>query len=432
MSVAYRVLSEETFPAHAGLVPAVEVCATDAGITSRFTVLEENGGPGLRIQEDPAAIAALTAAPAVSGALAQARSLVALRAALDAAGAVDETRRPAALVVTMEDVAAWCGIAPSKADAWRGMRGFPPPLPAATRDLTWWWPGIRDFIASNAATLSGDIPLLAAPIPPPPAGRRGRKPQVYVRTEFDMQLIRFMHARRDQHGRPVFTRAQIAASLLHPLPPSVIGRHLPRGRGGDPKTLPDPEIARMRELRAQLDGNGKHVYPLHELAEMFDVSDITVSRYCRDLEVGPQPERLPSITITTADGGTLAPEQVRQVQLMWARRNADGSRQYTPEQVAGRFRITPQDVTAIYRLRHLRRTAPPQGAAGRPDDKTRRLPAPGAARDGRPASGPPPSLDFPDSAAASPRSDKGNTARGRPRRPAAGPPHKPQSCGQLG
>lgn len=415
MDVAYRVLSEETFPPHRGLVPALEVYAADAGGTWQLTVIEENGGPRLRVQADAAAIAALTAAPAVSSALAQARTLAALRTALDAAGAADETRRPTALVVTIDEVAAWCGVAHSTARTWRGMHRFPQPLPAATGDLTWWWPGIRDFLAGNASALSGDIPLLAVPIPPPPPGRRGRKPGLWVRTEFDMQLIRFMHARRDQHGRPVFTRAQIAASLLHPLPPSAISKHLPRGRGGDPNTLPDPKIARMRELRALLGDNGKPVHSLHDLAERFGVSDITVSRYCRDLEMSPQSDRLPGITIATADGGILTPEQVRQVLIMWARRNGDGARQHTREQVAEHFGITPQDVTAIYRLRHLRRAVPLQGAAGRPEDKTRRLPV---------------SLDFPDAAATSPRPGKENAAHSRPRREAG--PRKRQGRGRSG
>jgi hypothetical protein len=424
------VLSEETFPSRTGAVPALAVYAADDGITWQFTVIEEHAGPRLRVQADAAAIAALAAAPAISGAFAQARTLAPLRAALDAAGAADETRRPAALVVTMDDVAAWCGVAHSTASAWRGMRDFPAPLPAATGDLTWWWPGIRDFIAGNASALSADIPLLAAAIPPPPPGKRGRKPQLWVRTEFDMQLIRFMHAHRDQHERPVFTRAQIAASLLHPLPPSAISKHLPRGRGVYLNALPDTKIARMRELRTQRGENGKPAHMLHELAEMFGVSDITVSRYCRDLEVSPQSERLPGITITTADGGILTPEKVRQVLIMWARRNGDGCRQHTREQVAGHFGITPRDVTAIYRLRHLSSTAPLQGATGRPEDKTRRLPAPGTTRNSGPASGLPVSLDFP-AAATSPRPGKGNTAHGRPPRPAARP-QKPQSRGRSG
>ena len=427
--VTYRVLSEEAFPPRKGLVPAFEVHAAHAGSTWRVAVIEENAGAGLRMQPDAGAAAALAAAPAVSRALAQAPTLAALRAALDAAGAADQTRRPAALVVTMDEVAAWCGVAPGTARAWRGMRGFPRPLPAATGDRTWWWPAIRDFIAGNAATLAGDIPLLAVPVPSPPPGRRGPKPQVYVRTEFDMQLLRVMHARQDQHGRPVFTRAQIAGALLHPLPPSVISKHLPRGRGGDPNTLPDPEIARMRELRARLDEDGKPVYSLRDLAEMFDVSDITVSRYCRDIQVGPQPERLPGITITTADGGTLSPEQVRQVLTMWARRNPDGSRQHTREQVAEHFRITPQDVTSVYRHRHLRRATPLQGAAGKQEGKTRRRPARSTGRNGGPAAGPSVSLEFPAAPAASLLPGKESPGPARPRRPAAGPQRR-QSRGR--
>ena len=57
----------------------------------------------------------------------------------------------------------------------------------------------------------------------------------------------------------------------------------------------------MRELRARGDGNGRHLYSLQDLAGMFDVSEITVSRYCRDI-AAPPAGRGPSITITTTSG----------------------------------------------------------------------------------------------------------------------------------
>jgi DNA-binding transcriptional regulator YdaS (Cro superfamily) len=329
-------------------------------------VTASSGGPGVRVQAAGAAIGALTAAPAVAQALAQAPTLPALRAALDAAGAADRTRRLAALVLTVDDLAVWCGVGPGTANGWRGMPGFPAPVPAGTGGPAWWWPAIRDFIVASAAALAGDIPLLGEPVPAPPPGRRGPRPRMWVRTGFDLRLISVMHARKDQHGRAALTRPQIAASLLYPLPPGALSKHLPRGRGGDLKTLPDPEIARMRELRALRDSGGKPLYSLAELAGLFGVSDITVSRYCRDLAPGPPPARAPGIMITTAAGGTLAPEQVRQVAIMWAERNPDGSRRHTREQVAAHFGITPQDVTAIYRHRHLRRTAPPPGPAEEP------------------------------------------------------------------
>ena len=288
LRITYRVLGQEMFPTGTGQVSAVEVSAAgDGGGAWHLTVSEETGGTRLLVQGD----AALAAAPAVASALTRARSLPDLLTELTAAGAADQTRRPAALVVTMDDVAAWCRVTPSTARAWPGIPGFPGPLPPAAGEPTWWWPGIRDFIAANTAALAADIPLLTAHIPSPPPGRRGPKPRSWVRTELDMQLIRVLHARCDAHGRPVLTRAQIAASLLHPLPPAVISRYLPRGRGGDPRTLPDAEIARMRELRGRGDGNGRHLYSLEDLAGMFDVSDMTVSRYCRDIQLTPPTPR---------------------------------------------------------------------------------------------------------------------------------------------
>lgn len=414
LRITYRVLGQEMFPLRTGQVSAAEVSATgDRGSTWHLTVSEETDGTRLLVQGD----AALAAAPPVANALTRARSLPGLLTELAAAGAADQTRRPAGLVVTMDEVAAWCRVTPGTARAWRGIPGFPEPLPPAAGELTWWWPGIRDFIAANAAALSADIPLLTAHIPSPPPGLRGPKPRSWVRTEFDMQLIRVLHTRCDVHGRPVLTRAQIAASLLHPLPPPVISRYLPHGRGGDPRTLPDAEIARMRELRARDDGNGRHLYSLQDLAGMFDVSDITVSRYCRDIQLTPPAGRGPSITITTTGGQILPPRQVAQVQAMWSRRNPDGSRTHTREEVAQRFGITPKDVTAIYRLYPLRQSRAeqqPSGPATAGPARSTDIPSAPASVTGRPAAIGTDPATFP---VASPLAPSGQAARGSGRRP---------------
>ena len=51
------------------------------------------------------------------------------------------------------------------------------------------------------------------------------------------------------------------------------------------RALPEDKIARMRALRAAVGPDGKPVHRLRDLAAVFGVSDITVSRYGRDIPV---------------------------------------------------------------------------------------------------------------------------------------------------
>lgn len=103
------------------------------------------------------------------------------------------------------------------AGAWRDRAGFPEPLltaPASVRR----WPDVLGWLARNAPSLADDIPRLSARLPAPPPGRRGRKPEMWVRTEFDAYLIAHLYGQVDRVGRRRYTMTQVAASLLHPLP----------------------------------------------------------------------------------------------------------------------------------------------------------------------------------------------------------------------
>ena len=169
-AITYRVLGQDMFPLRTVQVSAAEVSAAGdranlqphrqrrdrghmiAGARRR----RAGGGPGRGECPDAA------------------RSLPGLLTEL-AAAATDETRRPAGLVVTIDEVAAGAGSPPAQPGDGAASRI---PLAAAPgrggAHLV--VAGIRDFIAANAAALSADIPLLTAHIPSPPPGLRGPNP----------------------------------------------------------------------------------------------------------------------------------------------------------------------------------------------------------------------------------------------------------------
>jgi hypothetical protein len=77
---------------------------------------------------------------------------------------------------------------------------------------------------------------------------------------------------------------RIPSGLRDAVPYHVVGQYLPeRGRGGDPRELPLPVIARIRELRAERDAAGGHACTRQQLADMFEVRQATIVRHCADL-----------------------------------------------------------------------------------------------------------------------------------------------------
>ena len=305
------------------------------------------GLPGAARQQPVAALAAVT--PPEGSASGRQRQPPAWTSA------VSPRDLAAVSVVTIEDIAGRCGVPASAAGAWRDRAGFPEPLVTAPAGL-WWWPDVVGWLARNADGLAGDIPRLSARLPAPPPGRRGRKPEMWVRTEFDAHLIAYLYGQVDRLGRRRYTLTQVAASLLHPLPAATVSAYLARsgmprrGPGGDRRSLPDDRVAEMRAMRTETSPDGKPRYSLQQLADMFGISNMTASLYCRDIQVRARPGGLQMARgHTLADGRTLAPDEVARVRVMHAERTPGGQRRHTREEVAAAFGITPTDVTAIYR-----------------------------------------------------------------------------------
>lgn len=307
------------------------------------------GSPGAARQQPVAALAAVTPPPEGPGSRRQ-------RQPPAWTSAVSPRDLAAVSVVTIEDIAGRCGVPDSAAGAWRDRAGFPEPLVTAPAGVWWWWPDVLGWLARNAAGLADDIPRLSARLPAPPPGRRGRKPEMWVRTEFDAHLIAYLYGQADRLGRRRYTMTQVAASLLHPLPAATVSAYLARsgmprrGPGGDRRSLPDDRVAEMRAMRTETSPDGKPRYSLQQLADMFGISNMTASLYCRDIQVRARPGGLQMARgHTLADGRTLAPDEVAQVRVMYAERTPGGQRRHTREEVAAAFGITPTDVTAIYR-----------------------------------------------------------------------------------
>ena len=178
-------------------------------------------------------------------------------------------------------------------------------------------------------------------------------PRNWVRTGFDMRLISFMAAQADQIGRPRYTRAQIAASLIHPVPYQVVSQYLPaRGPGGDPRELPLSAIARIRALRAEKDRDGQPAYTFRQLGDMYDVHPVTIERHCLDLSFpdtagngGMAP------TGASAEGGVLSPAIARRAAAMYAERDGSGNRLHTPDQLATQFGVPVSDLKKALRAR---------------------------------------------------------------------------------
>jgi hypothetical protein len=167
-----------------------------------------------------------------------------------------------------------------------------------------------------------------------------------------MRLISFMAAQADHLGRPKYTRTQIAASLLHPVAQHVVRQYLPRrGRGGDPRELPPPAIARLRALRAERHPDGGHAYTLSQLAGMFDVHPASIERHCVDLSF-PDLAGSGDTPHTASSGGVgLNPAMARRAEAMYAERDGNGHRLHTPDQVAAEFGVSVSDLKRALRAR---------------------------------------------------------------------------------
>lgn len=266
-------------------------------------------------------------------------------------------------LATVTDIAVRAGSPEDAAEQWVTLYSFPRPLiPEAAGGRVWWWPDVRKFILRHAAELAGYIqPADVMPVSRPrPAGKRGRNPGPSVLTAFDIRQLHAMHGQVDDQGRPRFTLEQIAASMSRKATAQTIhlyapARRRPPGLGGDARALEPGQIARLRVLRAEKTPDGKLKYTQRELAAMFGTSDMTVSRYTRDMQLGtPRKRRKQPLD---AEGQPIADELVRRVQAMSAERTGSGEHRYTREQVAGACGVT---VATVGRLeRNV--TAPPAG-----------------------------------------------------------------------
>lgn len=280
--------------------------------------------------------------------------------------------RDAVHLVTIGDIAVRCGTDPDTVSRWPALGRFPDPAePAGTGrpEDAWWWPDVLEFIGRHQAGLAADLPLLAAVPPRPLPGWRGGPPGPRILDPFCLQVIRAMRGQVDEQGRARYTARQIAASLPFPVKPSMIYQYAPGpGRGGDLRTLPDEKIAEMRGLRARTRPDGRPEFTLRDLAARFDVSDITVSRYCRDIQPpGGRDRRHGRQQPVDADGRPLDGDQVRRVQAMRAERGPGGARRHTREQVAEACGVTTATVARLERgLTGPRRPAPASAASSRP------------------------------------------------------------------
>jgi transcriptional regulator with XRE-family HTH domain len=263
-------------------------------------------------------------------------------------------------VVTISDIAARCGVGEDTISRWLTQYQFPDPLiPASAGVETWWWPDIYEFIDLHCAELAEVLPVLPGARAPRPPGKRGREP---VLDPFGLQQVLAMRTQLDDQGRPRYTARQIAASLPYPVDEAVIHVHAPgpggqrRGRGGDLRALPDQQIGRLRALRAKVGPDGKAVHTLRDLAIMFGISDMTASRYCRDIQVNsrasdgrPHITRARRIQPVDAEGNPIADELVRRIQALGAERDSGGTRRYTREEVAEACGVTAAIVTRLER-----------------------------------------------------------------------------------
>jgi transcriptional regulator with XRE-family HTH domain len=263
----------------------------------------------------------------------------------------------AANLVILSDIAVRTGSPEDAVSEWVTMPGFPQPLIAVGAGArVWWWPDVRKFVLARAAKLPGYVPPGAEFGPPMarprPKGKRGPNPGPRALSPFDIRQIRAMHAQHDDQARPRFTFRQIAATLPGGVSAMTVHtyvetRRRPPGLGGDARTLPPERIAELRALRAERTADGKFRYTLRELSKRFGVSDMTVSRYCRD--IGPVTRRRRTRPLTDAEGNEITVEQVQRVQAMRAERDGAGLHRYTPEQVAAACGVSVATVKRLVR-----------------------------------------------------------------------------------
>jgi hypothetical protein len=270
----------------------------------------------------------------------------------------------AANLVTVTDIAARTGSPEDAAELWVHLPAFPRLLvPEIASGRVWWWPDVREYILSHAAKLPGYVPPAAVKPAsrPRPAGKRGADPGPRILTAFDLRVLEAMHGQVDDQERPRFTLEQIAAAMSGNVSAMTIVKYAPAsrrrsGRGGDSRALEPEQIAEMRALRAETTQDEKPRYTLRQLAARFGVSDISASRYCRDIQPGvpvtPRRRRQPF----DADGNPITVEQVERVQAMRAERDGAGAHRYTREQVAEACQVS---VATVKRLER-RLTGPPR------------------------------------------------------------------------
>lgn len=298
----------------------------------------------------------------------------------------------AANLVTVTDIAARTGSPEDAAELWVRLPAFPRLLvPEIAGGRVWWWPDVREYILGRAANLPGYVPPAAVKPAsrPRPAGKPGADPGPRVLTAFDLRVLEAMHGQVDDQDRPRFTLEQIAAAMSGNVTATTIMNYAPAsrrrsGRGGDSRALEPERIAEMRALRAETTQDGKPRYTLRQLAARFGVSDISVSRYCRDIQAGGPvaPRRGPRRQQPfDAEGNLITVEQVERVQAMRAERDGAGAHRYTREQVAEACLVS---VATVKRLER-RLTGPPGAprhldAVSFPDPPVSAPPSRGTAR----------------------------------------------------
>jgi hypothetical protein len=270
----------------------------------------------------------------------------------------------AANLVTVTDIAVRTGSPEDAAELWVHLPAFPRLLvPEIAGGRVWWWPDVRDYILARAAKLPGYVsPTAVKPASRPrPAGKRGADPGPRILTAFDLRVLEAMHGQVDDQDRPRFTLEQIAAAMSGNVTATTIMHYAPAsrrrsGRGGDSRALEPERIAEMRALRAETTQDEKPRYTLRQLAARFGVSDISASRYCRDIQPGgPVTPRRRRQQPFDAEGHPITVEQVERVQAMRAERDDAGAHRYTREQVAEACGVS---VATVKRLER-RLTGPP-------------------------------------------------------------------------